>query len=150
MSRRATRLAFVLLAAGLAAGCETPQTWSPFTQELSVRAEPSQYSPAMDSTVGIGLRPVFVPPSGVTVDFHWHTDFGHFVLWNPPDYKVVPQGDDVTMTDGRLYWSYDASMALTHKPAVSITIEAVDRETGKVIATKTLHLDWEHDLARVR
>ncbi len=115
-----------------------------------MRAEPSQYSPAMDSTVGIGLLPVFVPPAGATVDYHWHTDFGHFVVWSPPAYKVIPQGDDVTMTEGRLYWSYDPALTLTRKPTVTVDIEAVDRESGKVLSRKTLHIDWDRDLARVR
>jgi hypothetical protein len=117
---------------------------------LNVRPEPLQYSPAMSSTPGIGLRTVFVPPAGTAVDYHWSADYGYFVSWNAPSFKVVPRGADLVATEGTLYWSYDAKRAFERKPVVTIAVEARDAESGRVLARKKLKLDWDGDTARVR
>lgn len=117
---------------------------------MGLRAEPTQYSPAMSSTPGIGLRTVFVPPAGTTVDYRWTADFGYFVSWNAPDYRVVPRGADFVATEGRLYWTYDPRLAPDRKPAVTIVVEAQNAESGSVLARRTLKLDWDRDTARVR
>ncbi len=145
MTKKSARRRILGAAAALAAGaCAT----SP--RSMSVRALPAQYSPAMSSTVGIGLRPVFVPPSGTVVDYHWRTNFGYFLTWGAPDYKPARQGADVFLTEGQLYWSYDPSRAMTRKPPVAIVIEARDRQSGRVLARRTVRLDWDQDVARVR
>ncbi len=120
------------------------------SEDLNVRAEPLSYSPAMSSTVGIGIRTVFVPPSGTEVNYHWTTDFGYFVSWHAPDYKVKPLGSDLVATEGTLYWTYDAKLTSARKPVVSISISAQDADTGRVLASHTLKLDWDRDTARVR
>jgi hypothetical protein len=117
---------------------------------MNVRAEPVSYSPAMSSTVGIGLTTVFVPPAGTAVNYHWNTDFGQFVSWHAPDYKVTALGADLVATEGTLYWTYDPKLAPVSKPVVTIAIEAQDKETGRVLARRTLKLDWDRDTARVR
>ncbi|HEX4046256.1 MAG TPA: hypothetical protein VH309_00385 [Elusimicrobiota bacterium] len=135
------------LAAALALMCcacaSLPET-------LTVRAEQSQYSPALSSTPGIRLRPIFVPPSGVNVEYHWSADFGSFVSWNPPAYKVKPLGSDFVATEGALYWTYDPALASARKPVVTVVIEARDADTGKVLSRAKLKLDWDGDTARVR
>ncbi|MFI5361274.1 MAG: hypothetical protein ACHQ49_04835 [Elusimicrobiota bacterium] len=120
------------------------------TEELAVRASPQQYSPAMSSSPGIGLTPVFTPPAGTTARYRWTTNFGGFVSWNPPDYKVVPRGSDPTGSEGTLYWTYDPRLALLGKPVVSIVVEAIDPESGRVLARSKIKLDWDSDVARVR
>jgi hypothetical protein len=117
---------------------------------MGLRAVPTQYSPAMSSTPGIGLTPVYEPPAGTTVNYHWTADFGYFVSWNPPTYVVVPRGTDLTATAGRLYWTYDPRYAPDRKPVVTIVVEVEDSETGRVVARRTLKLDWAYDTARVR
>jgi hypothetical protein len=117
---------------------------------MNVRAEPVSYSPAMSSTVGIGLTTVYVPPAGTAVNYHWSTNFGYFVSWHAPDYKVTGLGRDVVATEGTLYWSYDPKLTPVSKPVVTISIEAQDAETGRVLASRTLKLDWDRDTARVR
>jgi hypothetical protein len=118
--------------------------------DMSVRAEPMQYSPAMSSTPGIGLRTVFVPPSGTKIVYHWRADYGYFLSWNAPGYKVVPRGPELVASEGILYWSYDPRRALESKPVVTITVEAQDSESGRVLARHRLKVDWERDAARVR
>ena len=117
---------------------------------MNVRAEPMSYSPAMSSAVGIGLTTLFVPPAETTVNYHWSTDFGYFVSWHAPDYKVVALGHDLVATEGTLYWSYDPRLTPDSKPVVTIVIEAQDAETGRVLAKSKVKLDWDRDTARVR
>ena len=117
---------------------------------MGLRAEPTQYSPAMSAVPGIGLTPVYEPPAGTTVNYHWTADFGYFVSWNPPNYVVLPRGADLTTTMGRLYWTYDPRYAPDRKPVVTIVVEAQEPDTGRVVARRTLKLDWERDTARVR
>lgn len=117
---------------------------------MDLRAEPTQYSPAMSSAPGIGLTPVWVPPAGLEVDYHWTADFGYFVSWNAPNYAVVPRGADLVATEGRLYWTYDPRYTADRKSVVTIVVEARERETGRVLARRTLKLDWDRDTARVR
>jgi hypothetical protein len=141
MSRRIASLAAaaaVLCAAGCGAGT------------MTVRAEPISYSPAMSSTPGIGLTPVFAAPAGTTYGYYWHASFGYFLSWAPPSYKVVPLGVDAVSGSGALYWSYDPKLTFVNKPVVTISVEARDRESGRVMARRTLKLDWEQDTARVR
>lgn len=117
---------------------------------MELRADPIQYSPAMSSTPGIGLRTVFVPPAGTTVNYHWTADFGYFVSWNAPDYRVIPRGADLFATEGRFYWTYDPRLTPDRKPVVTIVVEAQDAESGNVLARRTIKLDWDRDTAHVR
>lgn len=117
---------------------------------MGLRAEPHQYSPAMSSTPGIGFTTLFTPPAGTTVNYHWIADFGYFVTWNPPNYVVLPRGADFTATEGRVYWTYDPRYAPDRKPAVTVVVQAEDAETGRIVARRTVKLDWERDTARVR
>ena len=128
----------------LTAACAT------FPREMSVRAQPTVYSPAMSSTAGIGLTPVFVPPAGTTLNYHWSADFGYFVSWNAPSFKIVPRGADLVATPGTLYWTYDPKLAFARKPVVTILVEASDARSGRVLARSALKLDWDRDTARVR
>jgi hypothetical protein len=117
---------------------------------MGLRTEPDQYSPAMSSTPGIGFTTVFIPPAGTEVHYHWITDFGYFVTWNAPNYVVLPRGADFTATEGRVYWTYDPRYTPDRKPAVTVIVQAEDAETGRIVARRTVKLDWERDTAHVR
>ena len=104
----------------------------------------------MSSTPGIGFTPVFVPPAGTTANYHWTADFGYFVSWNAPNYVVLPRGADFVATEGRFYWTYDPRYSSDRKPVVTIVVAAQDSETGRILARRTVKLDWERDTARVR
>jgi hypothetical protein len=116
---------------------------------MTVRAEPRQYSPAMSSTVGIGLTTFFTPPAGVKVNYHWSANFGYFVSWRGPDNKVVPMGTDLIATEGTLYWTYDPKLTIVSKPEVIIHIEAQNAENDRVLARTKVNLEWERDIAQV-
>jgi hypothetical protein len=117
---------------------------------MTVRAQPQEYSPAMSSTVGIALEPVFVPPEGKTVEFHWHANFGFFVNWRAPSSKVQTLGADAVSGAATIYWTYDPRFAVKRKPDVTITVEARDRATDQVLARRDIRLDWDHDTARIQ
>jgi hypothetical protein len=117
---------------------------------MGLRVEPVQYSPAMSSTPGIGFTTVLVPPAGTTLNYRWTADFGYFVTWNAPSYAVVPRGADFTATEGRVYWTYDPRYTADRKSVVTVVIEAQDADTGRLVARRTVKLDWDRDTARVR
>jgi hypothetical protein len=138
-------LAAALLGAGACATFGGPD-------ELHLRTEPRFYSPAMSSTIGIGLTPLFAAPGGAPFVYHWHTDFGYFVNWAASG-KVAPLGPEADSGDGTLYWTYDSQLALDHKPTVTIVVEATSPERGDaahLYARKKIKLDWDRDTAHVR
>jgi|SRR6185312_9478578 len=138
---------FFLAAALLLAACESLPGGA---GSMGLRAEPNQYSPAMSSTPGIGFTTLYVPPAGTTVNYHWLADFGYFVTWNAPNYVVLPRGADFTATEGRVYWTYDPRYSSDRKSVVTVVVQAEDAETGRIVARRTVKLDWERDTARVR
>jgi hypothetical protein len=130
-------------AALLAGACAT------FPDSLTLRVEPRNYSPAMSSTIGIGLTPVFSPPAGTSFTYRWHADFGYFAAWAASG-KVAPLGPETESGDGTLYWTYDARLTSDRKPVVTIVVEAAERDTGRVLASKKIKLDWDRDTAHIR
>ena len=141
---------FLLAAAAFARSACSTVSLPGGAGSLGLRTEPNQYSPALSSTPGIGFTTLFIPPSGVTVNYHWSADFGYFVTWNPPNYAVVPRGADFTATEGRVYWTYDPRFIPDRKPTVTVVVSAEDADSGRIVARRTVKLDFEHDTARVR
>ncbi len=117
---------------------------------MALRAEPAQYTPSMSSTPGISLKPVFSPRAGGTIDYRWTASFGHFLSWDPGTGKIVDRGDDVVLTAGTVYWTYDPKYAIVMKPSATITVDAIDRDTGETRAHGEVVLDFDRDVARVR
>jgi hypothetical protein len=120
-----------------------------FPAALNVRTQRDRWSPAMSSTVGLDLTPVYVPPLGSSVRYHWRANFGTFLAWAAPDYKAVDLGPEVVSDGGALYWSYDPRLSGAVKPPVVVSIEAWDGN-GHVLARKTIRLGWERDTAVLR
>jgi hypothetical protein len=108
---------------------------------LGIAADRQNYTPMMSSTVGIGLTPVF-SVDNKTVDFIWHTDYGHFVSWGPPDFKVYEKGPDVISDDSKIYWSYSPDDMDKEKPPVHITLTMVDKASGKAINKTGIDIGW--------
>lgn len=137
----------VIMLAALWASCVTSSGSAP---SVSISTDRQEYSPVMSSTVGIGLAPAL--PSTIDNDpvmFHWHTDFGYFISWKAPGFKVNDLGPD-TVADDQIYWSYNVSDMGKDKPPVHVTLSITDRATGKVINTTSLVIGWkEKDMAFV-
>ncbi len=120
-------------------------------EEVTIQTDIDAYIPLMSSTVGIGLVPVYElggPPEAV--QFHWRTDYGHFVAWGSPDFKVNLLGTEIINNGERIYWSYDPDEMGAEKPTVEISLQIEDAQSRKVLAEARLKIGWEgKDTARV-
>jgi hypothetical protein len=144
-----TLMAIVALVMGMA-------VMEPVTEKgtvpLSVNAFPTGYSLAMSFAPGIQLTPVY--PTTVdnsTVSFRWQTNYGQFLSWNAPDYKIVELGKDLTAGDGKTCWSYANEGDQQQRPPVHIILTMIDKASGQTLGTASLDIGWgEHDFAVVR
>ncbi len=140
--RKALSFIFIMLSL-LAIGCAGYQASSDRTP-ISIKTDRVNYTPLMSSTVGIGLTPEFPQAIDIgTVSFRWQTDYGYFISWKAPDFKVNQLGTDVTTDDGKIYWSYSPDDIDKDKPPVRVTLTMVDKATGKAINTTGLDIGWE-------
>ena len=143
---RAAALALTLLAAGCA---KAPR------DRVSIRADRLLYSPAMSSTVGIGLTPSYEPaaggpaPGGPAVVFHWRAEGGRFLRWAPPDYKVTALGTDVRNGGEKIFWSYDPADGGSGKPQPAVSLAVEDAKTGAPLAAARLRLRWKEGAVEV-
>jgi hypothetical protein len=111
---------------------------------LKIDVDRDRYSLTMSSTVGIGLTPVG-PPAGDnrTVMFLWQTDYGHFLSWKAPDFKVKDLGNDVYTDDGKIYWSYLAKDGRKVMRPVHITLTMIDSDSRAVLSKAGLTIGWD-------
>jgi len=120
-------------------------------EEVTIQTDIDVYIPIMSSAVGIGLIPVYTlerPPE--TVQLHWRTDYGYFVAWDSPDFKVNLLGTEVINNGEKIYWSYDPGEMGTKKPSVEISLQIEDAQSGQVLAEASLKIGWEdQDTAKV-
>ena len=143
----------VLGVATLAAGMVTMTTQGDdvLPEEATIQTDIDAYIPLMSSTVGIGLIPVYkleTPPEAPQL--RWRTDYGHFVAWDAPDFRVNVLGTEVINDGQKIYWSYDPAEMGTEKPTVEITLQIEDACSGQVLAEARLKIGWEDkDTARV-
>jgi hypothetical protein len=129
--------------------CTQPDNALP--EDVTIQIDRDIYTPIMSSTVGIGLTPVHTlerPPE--TVRFHWHTDYGYFVAWDSPDFKVKLLGPEVINNGKKIYWSYDPGEMGAEKPSVEISLQIEDAQSAQFLAGASLKIGWEdQDTARV-
>jgi hypothetical protein len=120
-------------------------------EEVTIQTDRDVYILLMSSTVGIGLIPVYEsgrPPEALQL--HWCTDYGHFVAWDAPDFRVNLLGSEVINDGQKIYWSYDPGEMGVEKPTVEISLQAKDARSGEVLAEARLKIGWEDkDTARV-
>ena len=120
-------------------------------EEAAIQTDRDVYIPIMSSTVGIGLIPVYElerPPE--TVQLHWRTNYGYFVAWDSPDFKVNLLGTEVINNGEKIYWSYVPDEMGVKKPTVEISLQVEDARSRQVLAEARLKIGWEDkDTARV-
>ena len=121
-------------------------------EEVKIQADRDTYTPELSSTVGIGLTPIHtLSRHPETVKFHWHTNYGHFISWEPPDYKVNLLGTEVINNGEKIYWSYPSSEMDIKKPSVQISLSIEDAQSGQLLTRSILKIDWEDgDIAKVK
>jgi hypothetical protein len=119
-------------------------------EKVKIQTDRDSYTPIMSSTVGIGLVPIYISERDPeTVKFHWRTNYGHFVSWGPPGYKVIVLGIDVINNGEKIYWSYNEMSE--KKPSVYISLTVEDAISGEPLAESTLEIDWEDQhIAKVK
>lgn len=127
------------------AGCAAVRSArSSIKKRVRVIVEPDSYSPVQSSRVGIGLKPVYaMGRHSPLVRFHWRANYGHFVRWDPPDYRVQELGMNVATKGGKIYWTYDPiEIDAEDKPPVEIMLHVRDVRTQKSLAWTRVRLKW--------
>ncbi len=114
--------------------------------ELSVQASPVRYTPAMSSTVGIGLYPDYTGPA--PVNYSWEANYGIFLGWDQATGKITEYGS-TAVSNGQVYWSFPPEDPNPEKPAVVIHAEAVNITTGRPLASATVYIGWEDNTTAV-
>ncbi len=120
-------------------------------EDITIQTDIDAYIPLMSSAVGIGLIPAYElerPPE--TVQLRWSTNYGYFVAWDSPDFKVNLLGTEVINNGQKIYWSYDPGEMGMKKPLVEISLQVEDAGSGQTLAEARLKIGWEDkDTARV-
>lgn len=106
------------------------------------------YAPFMSSVPGLPFSARIPKGAPKGLKLRWKTDFGFFVTWTEPEYKVVPLGASVDGNAETVYWTYDMALRRAAKPEVHVSLDAVGAD-GKVLATAGQLLTWERDMAVV-
>ncbi len=83
--------------------------------------------------------------------YRWKTDYGTFLSWTSPDFKVLTLGPDVVVTHPKVYWSYGVLSEGQSRPLVHISLELVDPSNGATLAYATRTIGWtEGDVAEIQ
>ncbi|MCX6693366.1 MAG: hypothetical protein NT074_02260 [Methanomicrobiales archaeon] len=114
---------------------------------LSITADPSEYSPSMSSTVGIGLTPLYEGSTSQVV-YRWKTTRGTFLSWSPPDYKVITLGKKTVNSGGKVYWAWRGKIPQgpIKEPLAVINLVATDAASGKRLGGKTGYITYSDNL----
>jgi len=119
-------------------------------EKVKIQTDRDSYTPIMSSTVGIGLVPIYTSERDPeSVKFHWRTNYGHFVSWKSPEYKVIPLGTEVINNGEKIYWSYNEMSE--KKPSVHISLTVEDALSGEPLIETCLGIEWEDQhIAKVK
>jgi hypothetical protein len=118
--------------------------------KLTLTGDDIDYSPHLSSVPGIRVQPDY---SGdyFSLRYHWKTNYGYFLDWDPPEYIVIPMGNEVVTDSRTLYWTYDPSEAGREKPPVTVTLLLEDDRSGVVLDEASLDIIWlDTDTARIK
>jgi len=109
--------------------------------QITIQAEPSRYAPYMSTTVGIRLTAVntsdILPPDA---RFAWETDYGTFLQWGPPSFRVEELGPRPVTGTEPVYWSFVWNPEEKERRPVHISLHVKDPSTGAVLAESGLNL----------
>ena len=137
-------LLIVIALAVIVAGCASSKASPDGGVPLTIDVDRGMYSPIMSSTVGIGLTPVYPQTTdNGTVSFRWQTDYGYFISWKAPDFKVNELGQNITTDDERIYWSFSPEDMDKEKQPVHITLTMIDKASGRTLNSTSLGIAWK-------
>lgn len=108
----------------------------------TVAIEPglASYSSTMSSVPGLPLKTVAGGAAPTNPLYHWRADYGSFLLWGSSDRKLTDQGNDFTVGETTVYWSYFSIPADTSVP-VLIRLDLLG-DNAQPLASSTLTLTW--------
>jgi hypothetical protein len=124
----------------------SPEPAGPTDQDLRVFIDPDilMYQPSMSSVPGIGLTPNLTgPPYPGVLRYHWKTDYGHFISWNPPDFVVKDLGADVSLGREKVYWTYNPAGPMIDRPPALIVLMVEDAGSGALQTGAALEIDLD-------
>jgi len=117
----------------------------PIPGTVRIDAFPQMYSPAMSSTIGIGLTPNVSGFNTTDAQFEWNATYGYFYDWNAPDYTVNRLSQPVINHGEKIFWSFTEEPASPLVPVI-ITVTAREVQSQKVLGTSRLTLGWKGNL----
>jgi hypothetical protein len=113
-------------------------------ENVKIQVDRDTYLPVLSSTVGIGLTPIHeVEEALEDMKFHWRTNYGYFVDWHSPEYRVNILGAEVIHSGEKIYWSYDPQEMGKEKPPVLIRLRVVNEKSDDVFYESSLQIFWE-------
>jgi hypothetical protein len=119
----------------------------PPAYQASICTDTPEYSLVMSSVPGMRLIPVTSGNVSGAL-FHWTTNYGTFLFWNSPDFRVVTQGREVVTDPRPVYWSFDPGKMSEPRPPVTIGLSVEDPGSGTVLARTEVGIGWAgHDTA---
>ncbi len=102
---------------------------------VTISASIPFYSPLMSSTIGIPLTPGYSGLHSPDLRYHWTTDYGTFVRWDPPVFTVTDLGRDAITTKGTVYWQYIPELHGSEPDVVRLRLSVEDGRTGRIRAS---------------
>jgi hypothetical protein len=101
--------------------------------KLMICPERQDYYPTDSATPGIGLDAIYYR-SAEEVQFCWETNYGEFIFWEFPDYKVVSLGKKATVQERKpIYWSPPLNQKAIPRKGIKVSL------TVKSLKSKTVY-----------
>ena len=119
-----------------------PRFQEPPAYRASICTDTPEYSLVMSSVPGMRLIPVTSGNVSGAL-FHWTTNYGRFLLWGSPDYKVHEYDREVITDLQPVYWSFDPGKTSEPRPPVTIGLSVEDPGSGTVLARTEVGIEWE-------
>lgn len=147
MTWRTLYAGMFLIAAVLVAGCmfdsQAAET-SPRNVKVAIVEEISNYSIVMSSTTGLGLTAVVNGSAGSRsiIYYRWTTDYGEFLGWSAPDYRVRELGSNVVGNVTKVYWTYLSRAEDAVRPDVHVSLEVIDAGSGRSLGRAERTIVW--------
>ncbi|RPJ50155.1 MAG: hypothetical protein EHJ95_07645 [Methanobacteriota archaeon] len=136
-----------VLASILAAGCLSDNQAAEVSSRhvsVAIVEEISNYSIVMSSTPGLGLTAVVngSAPDASIAYYRWTTDYGEFLGWSAPDYRVRELGSNVGGNVTKVYWTYLSRADDAVRPDVHVSLEVIDAGSGRSLGRAERTIVW--------
>jgi len=126
MKRFLTVICYMLLVILITAGCRKS------TYEISIKTDPDSYTLLSSAVQGIKMSPeLLTNDENAVIEYSWTTTEGSFIGTKDKESVI---GDSVI-------WSPIADKSSSAPTTVTITLEAKEKKTGKVLVKTNLTVD---------